>query len=171
MHLRLRSTLQLPCLAFALLLSGPLQAATPKPGNAAPGFKLPELIRNASTVDLRDLRGKVVLVDFWASWCPPCRKTLPQLGHLRVRNPALAVLAISVDEDRGKALDFLRPRDTAMVFLHDSKRSAAADYDLGGMPSLYLVDKKGALRFRHDGYTEGDVKKIEAEVKILMEET
>ncbi|MEO7424155.1 MAG: TlpA disulfide reductase family protein [Fibrobacteria bacterium] len=164
----MRLRLHLLSVAF---LAGLVQASAPKPGGAAPGFQLPELTRNASTVTLHDLRGQVVLVDFWASWCPPCRKTLPRIGHLRLLHPALAVLAISVDEDRRKALEFMKVWDTNVVFLHDSKRSAAADYDLGGMPSLYLVDKKGALRFRHDGYTENDVKKIEAEVKLLMEES
>lgn len=155
-------------LAFAVLPS--LPAATPKPGAAAPAFNLPDLANSKNAVSLESLEGKVVLVDFWASWCPPCKKTLPHLGRLRQRHPGLAVVAISVDEDRKKAADFLKPPDTAVVFLHDVKRSAAAAYDPGGMPSLFLIDRKGVLRYRHDGYTERDMQAIEAEIKKLTGE-
>jgi thiol-disulfide isomerase/thioredoxin len=155
-------------LAIAALPAFP--AAAPKPGAAAPAFDLPDLANAKNAVSLASLEGKVVLVDFWASWCPPCKKTLPHLGRLRQRHPGLAVVAISVDEDRKKAADFLKPRDTAVVFLHDAERSAAEAYDPGGMPSLFLIDRKGVLRYRHDGYTERDMQAIEAEIRKLAGE-
>lgn len=166
-----------PAIALAIALAAITLGATaagasaPKPGSRAPAFILPDLLHAKTSMNLESLAGRVVLVDFWASWCPPCRKTLPQLGRLRSRHPGLAVLAISVDEDRSKALDFLsRKPDTSVVFLHDAEKAAAESYDLGGMPSLYLIDKKGRLRFRHDGYSESDLKTIEAETRKLMEE-
>jgi cytochrome c biogenesis protein CcmG, thiol:disulfide interchange protein DsbE len=157
-------------LALGLAFPAAVGANAPKPGSPAPGFTLPDLIRDRNDVSLNSLQGKVVLMDFWASWCAPCRKTLPQLGLMRGRHPSLVVLAVSIDEQRDKALEFLKPRDTSMVFLHDAKRAVAEEYDLGGMPSLVLIDKKGVLRYRHDGYTEADVKNIEAEIRKLMEE-
>ncbi|MDB5047230.1 MAG: Thioredoxin-like protein [Fibrobacteres bacterium] len=163
-------SLSLLCLALGLAAAA-TGASGPRPGSPAPEFNLPDLNRARNAVSLKSLEGKVVLVDFWASWCPPCRKTLPQLGGMRVRHPSLVVLAVSEDEDRAKAMEFLKPRDTSLVFLHDEKKSAAADFDLGGMPSLYLIDKKGTLRFRHDGYSERDAKAIESEIKVLMGET
>jgi thiol-disulfide isomerase/thioredoxin len=150
--------------------AGKTAAATPKPGSPAPEFTLPDLAGERGDVSLKSLQGKVVMMDFWASWCAPCRKTLPKLGLMRDRNPSLVVLAVSIDEKRANALEFLKPRDANMIFLHDAERAVASRYDLGGMPSLVLIDRKGVLRYRHDGYTEDDAKQIEAEVRKLMEE-
>ena len=112
----------------------------------------------------------MVLVDFWASWCPPCRTTVPELGRIRARNPALVVMALSIDEDRAKAVDFLKARDTSVLFLHDAKRETAKKFDLGGMPSAYLIDKHGVLRNRFDGYGNREIAKMEIEVKKLLKE-
>lgn len=144
--------------------------AAPKAGDPAPDFTLPNLIAGQGKVGLSSLAGRVVVVDFWASWCPPCRKTLPHLGRLAAEHPSLAVLAISVDEKRAKAAEFLKVREPALVYLHDADKSAAAAYDPGGMPSLVLIDKRGVLRRRHDGYTERDFGTIAAEIRSLLEE-
>lgn len=144
--------------------------AAPKPGDTAPDFSLPRLFDGKKEVSLGSLSGRAVVVDFWASWCPPCRKTLPHLERLGSRYPSLAVVAIAIDENRGKAVDFLKVRDSSLIYLHDSKQAVASKYDLGGMPSLFLIDRKGALRYRHDGYVEGDLAKIEAQIRALMEE-
>ncbi len=160
----------IPRLFFACGLALGCAGAGPKPGGLAPSFSLPDLFHNHAAVNLHASEGKVVLVDFWASWCPPCNKTVAELGHLRSRNPALVIMALSVDEDRTKAMDFLKIRDTTVIFLHDAKRETAKKFDLGGMPSAFLIDKHGILRHRYDGYGEGEIKKIEAEVKKLLEE-
>ncbi len=147
-----------------------IAVAGPQPGHPAPAFSLPDLFDARAEVSLKSLEGKVVLIDFWASWCPPCRKTVPDLARMRDRNPSLVVLALSIDEDRSKALAFLKSRDMSLIYLHDAKRVAAAEFDLGGMPSAYLIDKRGVLRNRFDGYSEGEMKSIEAEVKKLIGE-
>lgn len=148
--------------------------AGPKPGAPAPDFTLPHLIRgDGGDVSLKDYAGRVIVVDFWASWCAPCAKTLPHLARLGTNRPGLAVLALSLDEDQGKALDFLGRKEMAnpgLTYLHDSKRAVAEAYDLDGMPSLVIVDRKGVLRYRHDGYTEGDLKTIETEITALTGE-
>jgi thiol-disulfide isomerase/thioredoxin len=158
-------------LAFASLL-GSAWASGPKPGAPAPDFSLPSLIDGGKPISLKSLAGRVVVVDFWASWCAPCAKSLPRLS--RMRRDGLAVLALSIDEDRGKALDFLERKERTaptLDYLHDAKRAVAEAYDLGGMPSLIIVDRKGVLRYRHDGYTEADMKAIESEVAALLGET
>ncbi len=165
-------------LAFGLtmalsLAAAPLWAGSgPKPGSMAPSFSLPDLLKNNGEMSLRQLEGKVVLVDFWASWCPPCKKSLPELGQMRNRNPALVIVAISIDENRNKAVDFLKNSDTSLVYLHDAKHEAAEKFDLGGMPSAFLIDKKGMLRNRFDGYGSGsgELKSMEAEARKLLEE-
>jgi thiol-disulfide isomerase/thioredoxin len=167
----LASRILLP--AALSLLAAAVFAAGPGPGAAAPGFSLPALLDQGKSVSLRSYAGKVVVLDFWASWCGPCAKTLPRLSGLGAGRPDLALLALSIDEDRGKALDFLSRKEKAdpgLTYLHDAKRAVAEAYDLGGMPSLVIVDRKGMVRYRHDGYTEADLKGIEAEVAALMGE-
>ncbi len=144
--------------------------AGPKPGAPAPEFKLPRLLDHGEA-GLKDYSGSVVVLDFWASWCAPCAKTLPRLSRLGAGRPGLAVLALSIDEDKDKALDFLGRKEKAnpsLTYLHDRKRAVAEAYDLGGMPSLVIVDRKGVVRYRHDGYTEADMKSIEAEIAAVM---
>jgi thiol-disulfide isomerase/thioredoxin len=166
------------CLLGAAVLAGPraVPASGPKaarPGASAPDFRLPRLL-DGGEAGLKAYAGDVVVLDFWASWCAPCAKTLPHLARLGAGRSGLAVLALSIDEDRGKALDFLGRRERAhpgLTYLHDRKRAVAEAYDLGGMPSLVIIDRKGVVRYRHDGYTEADLKAIESEIAAVMGET
>lgn len=156
-------------LALSLLCAG-VRAAGPQAGAAAPGFSLPRLLGDGAEVDLKAYSGRVVVLDFWASWCAPCAKTLPLLSRLVAGRADLSVLALSIDEDRAKALDFLgrkEKRSPGLTYLHDAKRAVAEAYDLGGMPSLVIVDGKGVVRYRHDGYTEADMKAIESEIAVV----
>lgn len=156
-------------LAITLLLLGAAAFAGPGPGAPAPGFRLPRLL-DSGAVDLKDYAGHVVVLDFWASWCAPCAKTLPRLSRLGAGHTGLIVLALSIDEDRNKAVDFLGRKEKAgpgLTYLHDGKRAVAEAYDLEGMPSLVIVDRKGLVRYRHDGYTEADLKTIEAEIAAV----
>lgn len=146
----------------------------PRVGEPAPDFTLKGLGRPpAAATSLKGLEGRVVLLDFWASWCAPCQRTLPELARMGSRHPGLKVLAVSLDEDRSKAQAFLRGRggpDTSLAVLHDAKREVAARYDLAGMPAAVLIDRKGVLRARFDGYTERDLGKMETEARKLLEE-
>lgn len=172
---------------FGLLLAGVLlvpaaylvESATREAGGgarvgaAAPAFSLESLGAPGGAVSLGDLTGQVVLLDFWATWCAPCRKTLPGLSDLMRRNPGLAVLAASLDEDRAKASDFLRRLpggNPAFRVLHDPGRKAAETYGLKGMPAAVLIDRKGILRGRYDGYTERDLATMEMAIRALLEE-
>ncbi|HLP41029.1 MAG TPA: TlpA disulfide reductase family protein [Fibrobacteria bacterium] len=177
-------------MSFGLLLAGVLlvpaaylvESATreagggAKVGAAAPAFSLESLESLGApggAVALGDLTGQVVLLDFWATWCAPCRKTLPGLSDLMRRNPGLAVLAASLDEDRAKARDFLRRLpggNPVFRVLHDSGRKAAETYGLKGMPAAVLIDGKGILRGRYDGYTERDLAAMETAIRALLEE-
>jgi thiol-disulfide isomerase/thioredoxin len=155
-------------LAAAALAGSP----PPKPavGRPAPDFRLESLGKSRAATALKDLSGQVVLIDFWASWCGPCKRTLPELARLGARHPGLKVLAVSIDEDRAKAVGFLKGKDWGLQTLHDSGREVAASYDLAGMPSAVLIDRRGVLRGRWDGYTERDLGRMEAEARKLLEE-
>jgi thiol-disulfide isomerase/thioredoxin len=154
----------------APLLCAAAFAAGPGPGAPAPGFSLPRLVEGEGEVTLKSFAGRVVVLDFWASWCAPCAKTLPLLSRLGAGRNDVAVLALSIDEDRSKALDFLgrkEKRSPGLIYLHDRRRAVAEAYDLGGMPSLVIVDRKGVVRYRHDGYTEADMQAIESEIATV----
>lgn len=166
-------------LAFLLVSSpGPAAAAPkasrPEVGHPAPEFNLAPLGGKGPSTSLKSLEGQVVLLDFWASWCAPCKRTLPEIARMGGRHKGLKVLAVSLDEDRKKAVGFLadgaHPAGSAMDALHDGKQEVAARYDLAGMPAAVLIDRKGVLRARYDGYTERDLKRMEAEARKLLEE-
>lgn len=159
----------LPLLLVAL--SSPAWAKPPKVGTPAPDFELPEL-HTGTKVKLSAHRGKVVLIDFWATWCGPCKKELPELAKMyaELGKSGFVVLAISVDEDRGEAQRFATARKMALPLLSDTTGEVAARYDLPKMPTSFLVDKKGVVRLVHEGYKAGDERKIAAEVRKLLAE-
>jgi cytochrome c biogenesis protein CcmG, thiol:disulfide interchange protein DsbE len=107
------------------------------------------------SVRLSDLKGKVVLVDFWASWCTPCQASFPVLDALykQRHGEGLEVLAINVDEQRKQADAFLSKRPHEMPVFFDPQGRAPQAFKVEGMPSSYLVDRRGRIRFRHVGYT------------------
>lgn len=157
--------------AAAVAVTAASAPERPKVGDRAPDFRLEGLGKSLPrAVSLKGLEGQVVLLDFWASWCGPCKRTLPELARMGARHPGLQVLAVSLDENRNKALGFLKGLDTGLSTLHDAGQKVAASYDLAGMPAAVLIDRKGVLRARFDGYTERDLKRLEAEARKLLEE-
>jgi thiol-disulfide isomerase/thioredoxin len=136
----------------------------------APSIALPD--REGTTVTLDSLRGKVVLVDIWASWCPPCKAAFPAYDKLYrdYRARGLEVLAINVDEKRSAADAFLNGREFAVRVLFDPKGTAPMGFDLKAMPTSYLVDKRGAVRFSHEGFTDKIVLEYRDEIEQLIAE-
>jgi thiol-disulfide isomerase/thioredoxin len=125
-------------------------------GELAPAFELPRA--DGSTLALSELRGQVVLVDFWASWCGPCRKSLPHLDTLQSRyaEQGLRVVAINLDEVRAEAERFLSavPLDIEIVF--DAIGDSATVFGLKAMPSSYLIGRDGRVRARRLGFRAAD---------------
>src|SRR5436190_5537443 len=111
----------------------------------APPISLPD--RNGAVITLQSLRGRVVLLDIWASWCPPCRAAFPAYDALyrEYREKGFDVLAVNVDEKRAAADGFLSGRDFQMRVLFDPKGTAPAGFNLRGMPTSYLLDRHGAI--------------------------
>lgn len=158
---------------FVLLLSlllAPLSQAL-ELGDPAPGFKLP-LLTQKGTLSLSQYRGKVVYLDFWASWCGPCRKSLPLLNDLRqqLQDQPFEVLAINLDEDIKDARQFLKQFPVSYPTLHDSQGDSPQRYQVRGMPTSYLIDKQGKLRAVHAGFKPSDMKKIRRQVSALLEQ-
>lgn len=137
------------------------QAAAPV---QAPAFDLPG-------ARLADLRGKVVYVDFWASWCGPCRKSFPWMNALQQRHGAagLQVVAINVDEKREDAAAFLARVPANFTIAYDPAGATPRAYGIKGMPSSALVGRDGKLLWMHTGFNEADQDKLEERIRAALQ--
>ena len=138
-------------------------------GNSAPVFALDSL-NNKGKVAMASLNGKVVIVDFWATWCEPCKKSFPKLQDLYVKYKAsgLQIVALSEDDDKGGIPEFGTSYGAEFPLVWDSDKGVAGKYNPGSMPSTFLVDRKGVVRFLHRGYHDGEEVEIEKELKGLL---
>ena len=123
--------------------------AKPGVGQAMP--KISGLLPDAK---LPDTAGKVVLVDFWASWCGPCKASFPALArlHQKYSGKGLVIIGIGVDDDVAKHQAFIAKQQVPFALVHASQHKAAAFFAPSAMPSSYLVDRKGVIRFHHSGF-------------------
>lgn len=136
----------------------------------APDFQLPQI--NGDTLKLSELRGNVVYVDFWATWCPPCRESFPWMESMyqRYQDLGLQIVAISLDQKSDLIKSFLKEHEANFTILQDRAGGAAEAFKVKGMPSSYLVDRKGNIRMRHAGFNEGDKAGLESKIKQLLTE-
>lgn len=134
----------------------------------APDFTLPSL--EGGNVKLSEQRGDVVMVNFWASWCGPCRQEMPLLDDLyaEYKDYGFVLLGVNVDEDSEKAKDLLKQVKVTFPVLLDPESKVSALYDIDAMPSTVLIDRDGNQRFLHRGYKPGYEEKYEQQVKALV---
>ncbi len=151
-----------------LLLACQLQAAG---ADMAPDFTLPRL-GDQQPLTLSSLRGKVVYVDFWASWCAPCAISLPALQelHNELHPQGFEVVAINLDETQAQATRFLEPLNIAYPVLFDARQETPQAYRIAGMPTAFLVDRRGNLRATHTGFKTGDSQKLKQQIQQLLQE-
>ncbi len=141
-------------------------------GGKAPDFSLPGV--DGKTVSLSDFKGKVVFIDFWASWCPPCKKEFPELNRFldRQRDPDFVVLAVSVDKLRSHVDEFISGLPEALSsrlhVLLDPDAEAIAKYNAKAMPTSFVIDREGVVRFMHFGFNESDPDAWSQEVSELL---
>ena len=140
----------------------------PTRGNRAPDFTLASLDGEQWSLSL--LRGQVVLLNFWASWCEPCHRELPQLQQLRERHydDGLVVLGVS-DEDPGKARPYLEEHGISYPSLHDRDGSAMRSYQINAIPTSLIIGRDGRLQQRMEGYTPANA--FEKALKPLLSRT
>ncbi|MEE4660837.1 MAG: TlpA disulfide reductase family protein [Halieaceae bacterium] len=140
-------------------------------GKSAPLFKLPVLGTPDAELSLQDYRGKVVYVDFWASWCAPCRRSFPVLNELRQQYKDLGfeVIAISVDEYKDDALAFQTELPVSYPLVWDPTGTLLAAFGVIGMPTGFLLDKTGVVQAVHEGFSDEDESWLRARVLKLLE--
>jgi len=162
-----------PLAALALsisltLLTFPAGAVTVQ--DQAPDFTLKTL--EGSNLRLEEYRGQVVLINFWASWCGPCRQEMPLLDRLHQRyvDTGFAVLGINVEGEVAPARELIDKIPVSFPVLIDQGQSVSELYDLKAMPSTMVVDRDGVVRYIHLGYKPGDESKYVEVVKELIRE-
>lgn len=121
---------------------------------------------------LADLKGKVVYVDFWASWCKPCRQSFPWMNQMQEKyaSAGLQIIAINLDAEPDLAQGFLAKVPANMPIVYDPQGKIAKEYQLLGMPSSYLIDKNGQLRLTHKGFFSQKQAQYEQEINSLLSE-
>jgi len=153
--------------AIVLSLSATIAAAV-EPGAPAPGFDAPTF--DNKQIRLADYRGKVVFVDFWASWCSPCRQALPLYDKLSGEFPTsdFAVVAVNVDENAADAKKFLAEHPVKYTIVQNPKGDIPKAFGIDGMPSSYLIDRDGTIRDRHAGFEPKDIDTLRGEITKLI---
>ncbi|MDA1075784.1 MAG: TlpA disulfide reductase family protein [Proteobacteria bacterium] len=136
----------------------------------APDFTLKRL--DGENLRLDEMKGQVVLINFWASWCGPCRQEMPILDrlHERYKDAGFAVLGVNVEGETGPAQDIVDKTKVTFPVLIDTDQNVSERYDLQAMPSTVVVDRDGVVRYIHRGYKPGDEAKYIDVVKQLIRE-
>ena len=137
-------------------------------GDDAPGFSLKDI--SGRDWSLGDLKGKAVFINFWGSWCQPCRKELPMLNELQKKNKEVVIIAVNIDKSRGSADTFLRKISLdQLTILLDPGTKVVSSFGARAMPTSYILDRGGKVRFIHYGFNEGkDPLLWETEIKELL---
>jgi len=136
-------------------------------GGPAPGFSLSGKSGNVSLSDYSD---QVIYVDFWASWCVPCRKSFPWMNQMQSKYGDLGfqVIAINLDKERDLADQFLKVVPATITIAYDPEGEVATKYQVRGMPSSYLIGRDGKIHFEHLGFRENKTSEMENQIKKLI---
>ncbi|MDJ0831970.1 MAG: TlpA disulfide reductase family protein [Gammaproteobacteria bacterium] len=147
-----------------------LQAQAASLDGAAPDFTLKSM--SGKNLKLSELSGNVVLLNFWASWCGPCRTEMPLLNDLHNKYEALGftVLGVNVEQETELAKSFIAKSPVDFPILLDKTNKVSKMYDVIAMPTTVMIDRDGNMRYLHKGYQVGDEKKYKKMVKKLVRE-
>ncbi len=154
--------------ALALACSAPFLSAAE---GAKAGQQMTQLAKLLPGASLPNTSGKVVLVDFWASWCGPCKESFPALNRLQAKyaSKGLVIIGIGVDDDAARYKSFASKMGATFSLAHDAGHQAAGFFNPPSMPSSYLVDRKGVIRYVHTGFRGAKTEaEYVAEIEALL---
>ncbi|MDH4051185.1 MAG: TlpA family protein disulfide reductase [Rubrivivax sp.] len=157
-------------LAITLLSVALVAPAGSHAGSAAPDFTLPRM--GGSNVRLGEQRGQVVMINFWASWCGPCKQEMPHLNRLydKYRDAGFVLLGVNVDDDPRKASDAASRLGVHFPVLLDDTKSVSKLYDLSAMPTTVVIDRDGRVRSVYRGYRDGYEREYDSQIRALVTE-
>jgi peroxiredoxin len=156
--------------ALLIVLTATSVASSGLAGQAAPDF----VLKSASGENLRlsEYRGDVVMINFWATWCGPCRQEMPLLDELQSRYNRVGfnLLGVNIDDDSRKAMQMVKELGVSFPVLFDETKEVSELYDVKVMPTTILVDREGTVRHIHHGYKPGYEDKYLTEIRSLLRE-
>ena len=160
--------------AYAALAAFGAMAALPA-GAAGASAPAPDFTLDSNTgkpIKLSSLKGQVVMVNFWATWCGPCRKEMPLLDSIykQYKDKGFTLLGVNVEPDPKLATDFLKKLPVSFPVLYDVKSDVSSLYKVTGMPTTVFIDKKGNVRVVHVSYKDGDENEYMNNIRMLMRE-
>jgi len=168
--MKIRPQLMIAAAALALLpgLAGTVAPPVMAMGAPAPTFQLDSV--SGTKLSLNDLHGKVVLINFWASWCGPCRKEMPILEQLnkQYRSKGVSLVGVNVEPDSADALKWLKSTPVTFPILFDRDSSVSKLYQVQGMPNTVIIDRHGKVRFIHRGYQPGEENEYLDQIRALV---
>jgi peroxiredoxin len=153
----------------AVALALPALAADPT-GAPAPQFTLGA--RSGHNVSLAQYKGQVVMLNFWASWCGPCRQEMPLLESIykKYNRLGFTLIGVNVEPDSNAANDWLKQTPVSFPILYDKESRVSKMYDVAGMPSTVIIDRAGKVRVLHRGYKPGDENEYLDSIRTLVRE-
>ena len=155
---------------FGALVASPRARAALAPSMPAPDFTL----KNAEGGNLRlgELKGRVVLVNFWATWCGPCKIEMPHLNRIyeKYKSAGFVLLGVNIDEDPKQAVALATRMGLKFPVLLDTDKSVSRRYALDSMPGTVLIDRDGKVRHVHRGYRDGVEETYDAQIRALVKE-
>ena len=157
-------------LGAALALAAAFPALAIAPASKAPDFTLRRL--DGPNLRLQEQRGRVVLVNFWATWCGPCRQEMPHMNRLyeKYKSSGFVLLGVNVDEDPRNAASVASKMGVTFPVLLDTDKNVSKLYDLNTMPSTVLIDRDGKVRYIHRGYLAGVEDTYDRQIRELLKE-
>jgi peroxiredoxin len=159
----------LASLALSVLAASSL-AASGLAGQPAPDFALKS--STGENLRLSEYRGDVVMINFWATWCGPCRQEMPLLDELysRYQRVGFNLLGVNIDDDSSRAMNMISELGVSFPVLFDSRKEVSKLYDVDAMPVTVLVDREGNVRYIHEGYKPGYENTYLDQVRSLLRE-
>ncbi len=144
-------------------------------GHAEVGKPAPDLsiqtLNDKGKISLESLQGKVIVVDFWATWCGPCKQSFPKLEELSKKvSDKVVIVGVSVDDEKKGVAEFAKENGATFAIGWDEGHTIASKWKVGTMPTTFIVDATGKVRHIHDGYHDGETKVMEKELQALVDE-